>query len=456
VNAAPPARARLSPWAGLLLGSWLLACSGETPARDQWLVVVDSDAPVPVLGDRLLVELLDNEGQPMCDTCRRQFGLDELEPWPVSFGIAAEEISAPIVRARLYRAVNADSEGLPRGALLDAAYRLPHAAGVTPVRIELRMACLGLAVDLAEGVSCEGDDARKGPIAVAPRDHGKGLKAWPLAKDTACEGDAPTGSVCVEGGAFVRGDMRALELVALVAPIPEELTVLSAFYLDQAEFTVGQYRQLRLGAPTLPEPFTASAQVSRFCTYLGELPGQNDPLPLNCVTHQLAEQVCEARGMRLPTEAEWEFAAGNRDLETRFPWGEDTTDLCLRTIYGLSYEAVGVGSSNCRLQRPAGDQEPGVRAGGAEGDVTALGLQNLAGNLSEWVSDALVSYADPCWARSPWLRDPSCNATAPLYALRGGNWRDGAFGLESTTRDGLADLEAVSVGFRCAKSAGSQ
>jgi formylglycine-generating enzyme required for sulfatase activity len=456
-----------------LLALGLAACGGETPARDQWLVVVDSDAPVPVVGDRLLVEILDQQGRPACNACRRQFGLDEVEPWPVSFGIAADSSAPLLVRARLYRAVNTGGDGLPLpGPILDAAARLPHTEGVTSARLDLHMACLGRPVDLPQGTSCGGNDGVTRAIKVAPADIGDHLGLWALARKAPCEGDAPEGSECVPGGAFLRGDARALALASLTQAAPEELTVLSPFYFDQDEFSVGRYRSLRLLDPTLPEPLTAGAsagldqdlpapfipgtdQPSTFCTYLGLDQSQNDALPLNCVTRALAEALCEARGMRLPSEAEWEFAAGNRDLETRYPWGNDTADLCLRTVYGLSYEALGVGSSNCRLLRPADDQQPGVRVGG-DGDVTLSGIRNLAGNLAEWISDSLVTYADPCWPREPWLRDPRCDDSGSTFAIRGGNWRDGPHMLESTSRNGSGDRADIAVGFRCAADASSK
>jgi formylglycine-generating enzyme required for sulfatase activity len=269
----------------------------------------------------------------------------------------------------------------------------------------------------------------------------------------------------------MRGDVRALGLEELTAATPEEVVVLSAFHLDRDEFSVGQYRELRREHPSLPEPVVSGSGAdlepglspfipgtndpAGYCTYLGANDSTNDALPLNCVSRSLAEVLCQAREMRLPTEAEWEFAAGNRALETRYPWGNDTTDPCAHAVFGLSYEALGVGSSRCRTQRPEGDRDPWVRAGGADRDVTELGIKNLSGNLSEWISDTLVPYSDACWSRSPWLVDPHCDA-AGESVVRGGNWRDGSFMLESTSRNSAPGSESIAVGFRCARDAGSK
>ena len=101
MNAGP----RIPCWPSLLTLLTLVAgCSGSTPARDQWLVEVSSDAPTPLVGDRLLIEALDQDGTPLCDSCRRQFGVSSNDTWPVSFGIAADGTSGdPLVRVHKTR-----------------------------------------------------------------------------------------------------------------------------------------------------------------------------------------------------------------------------------------------------------------------------------------------------------------------------------------------------------------
>lgn len=83
-----------------------------------------------------------------------------------------------------------------------------------------------------------------------------------------------------------------------------------------------------------------------------------------------AERVCAALGGRLPTEEEWEFAAGSGG--TRYPWGE-TGATCRAAVWGL---ATGPCAHGLR-----GPDTVGARPAGA----TPEGVLDLAGNVAEWV-----------------------------------------------------------------------
>ena len=65
--------------------STLAACEAEPPVRPQWTVTIASDARLPQFGDRLRVELLDDEGELACEGCRRVFGLVDSSSLPLSF-----------------------------------------------------------------------------------------------------------------------------------------------------------------------------------------------------------------------------------------------------------------------------------------------------------------------------------------------------------------------------------
>ena len=99
-----------------------------------------------------------------------------------------------------------------------------------------------------------------------------------------------------------------------------------------------------------------------------EVQGDDPEQPINCIDWDQAEQVCAFVGGRLPSEAEWEFAARNRGTDDTYPWGdaEPTPELVvLDWDDGFGSEPV------CSL--PAGNSEQG--------------LCDLAGNVLEWTED---------------------------------------------------------------------
>lgn len=430
--------------ASISLGS----CSDSTAPRDQWLVEVISDAPVPLVGDRLLVEVLDEDGTPHCGGCRRQLGLSADRPWPISFGIAATAGAPPLLRVRLYRVENTGDDGFPLAATsLDQLVRLPAAAGVTRVGVELSMACLDLESDIRAQRSCDAEVGVLGAIAEARPPRSAPLAAWDPGLDQPCGGATPEGTVCVPSGAFIQGDAKGFAVAREALALPERLVVVSAFHMDLGEFTIGALKSLRERSPELPEPERRNSDVFQHCTYLGPDVDDNDAMPVNCISQSHAAQVCAARNMRLPTEAEWEFAAGNRELRTRYPWGDDDTSPCDASIHGLGPYLEGIGY--CREQRPTGDRHIGPRAGTGSRDVTELGIENLAGGVAEWTSDVLVPYDAACWGTGPWLRDPRCPEADGLRAVRGGSWRSNLARGAATMRSGMADLPGDTVGFRC-------
>lgn len=447
----------------------LPSCGGGVDARDQWLVVISTDAPVPQLVDRALVEVLDESGALACDDCRRQLGLPvDASAWPVSFGIVRPASSRPLrLRVRLTRASNADAAGLPSGpATIDRVAPLPEARGVTAVALPLYAECIGLAADVAASRSCAGptralvDDARLGGAAdVATLRPGQ----WSRAKTQPCPADPPAGMICVPGGLFVLGDARVRGSGGpLVDVTPERITTLAPFFIDAKELTVGAARQLfssgRVqGRPRVRVPDESDDDA--LCTYVGPSDPSNDGLPLNCVSHTLAVELCAALGKRLPTEAEWEYAAGNTQAETFEPWG-NVGDVCAMADVGLGrfpLAAKLAESSECRLLPGVPARPAGVPQTSNPRDVTRLGVQAMGGGLSEHVADRLAPYSGACWSpEQPFLDNPRCDdPTAVNFVIRGlsifDNPRPGA----AIERQGAgADFVLPSLGVRCAAAAG--
>ncbi|WP_157907036.1 formylglycine-generating enzyme family protein [Sorangium cellulosum] len=159
--------------------------------------------------------------------------------------------------------------------------------------------------------------------------------------------------------------------------------------------------------------------------------------PINCVDYSQAESYCRFRGRRLPTEAKWEVAA--RGAAGRaFVWG-DEAPACERACYDRNEGCLARGAdvSTCA-------------SGAHPSDRTPEGVYDLAGNVSEWVSDGLVF-------PPPGGENPQGDPSFPLKVVRGGSFLDGPEKLSATYRTAAAPVTAHAwIGFRCAMDAPAQ
>jgi formylglycine-generating enzyme required for sulfatase activity len=205
------------------------------------------------------------------------------------------------------------------------------------------------------------------------------------------------------------------------------------YWLDLSEVSVGAYRAcVERGACRQP------SGASPACTY-----GRGAPeLPVNCVGFEDAERYCAAQGKRLPTEAEWEFAARSGNNDSPWPWGP-APPSCLRVTAAL-------GDS---LRDLCGRDGPRP-AGALKAGRTRSGFFDLSGNVEEWVADW---YDDryPAIGEGAVDRDPKGPAAGVAHVLRGGSWLSRWPALRVTARSwGSAAERGPTVGFRCARDDG--
>ncbi|MEY4510609.1 MAG: hypothetical protein RLZZ450_2731 [Pseudomonadota bacterium] len=391
------------------------------------------------------------------------FAVLDAANWPVSFAaIAGAETRQVRLRLRAFqgrlagRANARTLEPLAQVTIDRLAFISVPDRGVDRARVMLSMDCLGERPQLGTAPRTCVDGSRR---AVDPREGVQfntssqlsSVGSWPAARARPCERQPNADQVCIPGGFGVLGDVDAVGYAewSYSEPAPLRPVILSPFFLDRTEFTVGRLRKLLqsgLRLDALPYPKNDSHPTNKFCTWLDENNSAHDALPLNCVKLELASQICMQLGGALPTEAQWEYAARGRGEGRNYPWGDELPDCC-----ALS---AGRGATGVDSLLPCG---PGIEPVGSHSstgtcaliDVSRDGVQDLAGSLSEATRDHFVGYAEPCWSQAAILRDPVCDAqNISTYTARGSYWNARLPPNALTTRSSY--INDVTSGFRCA------
>jgi formylglycine-generating enzyme required for sulfatase activity len=216
---------------------------------------------------------------------------------------------------------------------------------------------------------------------------------------------------------------------------PAHRVTLDGFWIDRTEVTNGQYeRCVEAGACTPPTETGSYTRVR----YYGE-PAYAD-YPVVWVTWEQAAEYAAWAGARLPTEAEWEYAA--RSPESRiFPWG-DTFD---GTRLNYCDAACAAGPKDLTVFDGFADTAP---VGSFPAGVSWCGALDLAGNVREWVADGYGPYA------ALEQLNPQGPATGDAYVPKGGSWLDRPDDVRGANRGANApDYSEHKVGFRCALDA---
>lgn len=262
-------------------------------------------------------------------------------------------------------------------------------------------------------------------------------------------------TVCAPGGQFLLGAASSGGHMEY-SGVPERLARIEKFWLDRDEVSVGRWRAaLELGFAPKPSERPGSGGACHFTTAVGSKEGY----ALNCATWLGARAFCQFNGGDLPTEAQWEYAAtaASRDIETKYPWGDDAP-ACSCPDDGEVCHSASVGRSQFSLvQKCPGDgPEPlSNHADPVTGDSSAgLGLLNMGGGMLEWTLDAFAPFDSACW-RDNGLLEPRCwEDEAPRRTQRGGSWQYEPVWAASASRRAMSPrILAVGAGFRCAYAA---
>lgn len=219
------------------------------------------------------------------------------------------------------------------------------------------------------------------------------------------------------------------------------------FCMDATEVTVSAYRAcVDSGKCTIPQLMDANSN------YRPEY--RRDDHPINMVNFAQATTYCANRGQALPSEAQWEWAAGHGDGR-KYPWGNSPEPTCENGY--ADFTPGGAPKSD-----PAGDvgchgggsskvkAHPAGKTSWPNGDIF-----DLAGNVWEWTADCLLPYPGEKQIDPSPQKHPAIPGECYVRALRGGGWNRSKEALKVAWRAGSKKTYRVpGLGFRCVRNPG--
>jgi formylglycine-generating enzyme len=199
------------------------------------------------------------------------------------------------------------------------------------------------------------------------------------------------------------------------------VTLSKPFWIGETEVTVGAFKRFK--------------QLTELTWWHPTGPPTNptwkfEDHPVVYVTLDHSIEFCKWAGGRLPTEAEWEYAARGGRKGQKYPWGNEISHD------DANYQGIG-GNDRWDGTAPVAKFKP-----------NGFGLYDMAGNVQERIQDWFSSY-DPKQSKDPLGPSPK-DTWVRGHVSRGGSWRSRPQDLRTSSREPIAYAEGFDyVGFRC-------
>jgi molecular chaperone DnaK (HSP70) len=215
-----------------------------------------------------------------------------------------------------------------------------------------------------------------------------------------------------------------------------KVTISNGFWMGQTAVTVGAYKRFvqETGREMPPVPTVPGRHVNSGW--------ENDQIPIVWVNWDEARTYCAWAGGRLPTEAEWEYAARGRSTAARHgpledvAWYADNSGSRRLDSRWIPAEKLDeVISSNGNRAHEVGKKHP-----------NNFGLYDMLGNVWEWVND----WYDRVYYRMSSETDPKGPPTGKSCVIRGGSWKNSPWLVRVSSRSNpLPGRRLNNIGFRC-------
>jgi formylglycine-generating enzyme required for sulfatase activity len=264
-------------------------------------------------------------------------------------------------------------------------------------------------------------------------------------------GSCPGGMVPVPAGTFLMGSPQG---EGDSDEQPQRKVTLSAYCIDKTEVTVAAYAACVAARGCSAAPLTVNgtndtAEAKKFSSQRCNRTDRPDH-PINCVDWDQAAAYCAWNGKRLPTEAEWEYAARGNDGRV-YPWGEEAPSPKWLNACGTECNSKEDAKREKGVWHVMYDDNDGWKNTAPVGSFpegrSPSGALDMAGNVWEWTADWYGGYAMQAEL------NPQGTSTGTSRVFRGGGWAT-----IDTTKTRAANrswypsiTRDCDLGFRCAR-----